>query len=56
MNPIVNDLRPEAVVPAMEDNFVQWWRVLARAPQALFHDDPAISWLHGDFPASGLWH
>jgi GNAT superfamily N-acetyltransferase len=47
---IVDDLRPEVVIPAMEENFVQWWRYFARAPQAIFHDEPEISWLHSGNP------
>lgn len=47
---IVDDLRPETVIPAMEENFVQWWSYFARASQAHFHNGPEISWLHSGVP------
>jgi GNAT superfamily N-acetyltransferase len=50
MDPIVNDLTPGTVIPAMEENFVQWWRFFADAPQAQFHNEPEIAWLHSGIP------
>lgn len=50
MTEIVDDLRPEIVVPAMDENFVDWWAYFARAPQARFQDGPEISWLHSGIP------
>jgi GNAT superfamily N-acetyltransferase len=50
MDPIVSDPTPEAVIPAMEANFVDWWAYFAHAPQANFHAEPELSWLHSGFP------
>lgn len=50
MDPIVNNLRPDIVIPAMEENFVRWWRSFTDAPQTQFHDEPEIAWLHSGIP------
>jgi ribosomal protein S18 acetylase RimI-like enzyme len=44
MSPILTDLSPEAVIPAMEANLSELPRVFGQSPMTVLHDTPALLW------------